>query len=101
MAMGLGALVTPSRIRMPRPPQNSTTFITSLPAGLVHGYTTSSAGIGKTKRAPPRSHVLELLGDFLSQVPRQDEDVVRLGLGELAPAAKMGMCVPGRNIPCL
>ena len=31
MVIGFGALVTPSRIRIPRPPQNSTTFITRSP----------------------------------------------------------------------
>ena len=29
--MGLGALVTPSRIRIPRPPQKSTTFMIHIP----------------------------------------------------------------------
>jgi hypothetical protein len=32
--MGFGAFVSPSRIRMPMPPQKSTTFITQSPFGL-------------------------------------------------------------------
>ena len=43
MAIGLGALVTPSRIRMPRPPQKSTTFMIHIPIQTI-----SSSGIGKT-----------------------------------------------------
>jgi hypothetical protein len=31
MAIGFGAFVTPSRIRMPSPPQNSTTFMSPFP----------------------------------------------------------------------
>ena len=47
MAIGLGPLVTPSRIRIPRPPQNSTTFMIHTPIETI-----SSSGIGKTSFPP-------------------------------------------------
>ena len=48
----------------------------------------------------PVAGVGHLLEDLVLEVPRQDEDVVGLGLVD-ALGRWIGMCVPGRNRPCL
>src|SRR5262245_13771525 len=75
IAMGLGALVTPSRMRMPRPPQNSTTFIWAPSDNLKRGNRDHQP-------ATPVPDVVQLLGDLGPEIPRQHQDVVRFGLGE-------------------
>src|SRR5262245_6082480 len=75
MAIGLGALVTPSRIRMPRPPQNNTTFIQAPSDNLKRGNR-------EYQPAAPVPDVVQLLGDLGPEIPRQHEDVVRFGLAE-------------------
>src|SRR5437773_275941 len=77
IASGLGPLLTPSRIRMPSPPQKSTTFIASFPrSDRLQGRDRDD------QPAAPLAHVAELCADLLPQVPRQDEDVVGPGLRE-------------------
>src|SRR5580658_685582 len=77
IAIGFGPFVTPSRIRIPRPPQNNTTFTT---------HTSDSddleRGNGEHQPPAPRADELELPADLLPQVPRQDNDVVRPGRGQ-------------------
>src|SRR6266702_5214296 len=66
MFIGFGALAGLSRMRMPRPPQNSTTFISH----HLEGWD------GEDQPPAPVPHVGELRGDLGAEVPRQDEDVV-------------------------
>jgi hypothetical protein len=42
----------------------------------------------------------QLLGDLLAEVPREDHDVVGRTSSRYG-VSKIGMCVPGRNFPCL
>src|SRR5215469_4634515 len=85
IAMGFGAVDIPSRIRMPSPPQNSTTFMCQLLS--ITNQTVWSDHAERRDREDqvraPGPGVLELPADLLPQVPRQDKDVVRLGLGQL------------------
>src|SRR3954453_9574199 len=67
MFIGFGALAGPSRMRMPRPPQNSTTFMSHHLEGRY----------GEHQPAAPLTDVAQLLADLGAQVPRQDQDVVR------------------------
>src|SRR5215472_18151908 len=74
IAMGLGPVVTPSRIRIPRPPQNSTTFTGSTP------YSDNFKCRDREHQpAPPGPDVVKLRGDLVPEVPGQDKDVVGLG----------------------
>src|SRR5271157_84906 len=74
--MGLGPVVTPSRIRIPSPPQKRTTFTVQPPSDDVEIRNR------KDQSGSPRSDVGELLTDFVPQVPGQDKDVVRPSLGQ-------------------
>src|ERR1700722_9321606 len=76
MAIGFGALLTPSRIRIPRPPQNRTTFTNHTSLDNVE------RGNRVNELPAPGPYVLQLLADLVPQVPRQDEDVVRPRLGQ-------------------
>src|SRR5215831_16038390 len=77
IAIGLGPLVTPSRIRIPRPPQNRTTFT------FVISYSDDfERGDGKDQPAAPRPDVVKLSGDFVFEVPGQNENIVGPGFGE-------------------
>src|SRR5438874_3729975 len=67
MFIGFGALLGPSRIRMPSPPQNSTTFMSHHLQG----------GDREDQPAAPVPHVAQLRGDFGTEVPWQYQDVVR------------------------
>ena len=69
IAIGLGALVDPSRIRMPRPPQNRTTFMRHLPLRR------RAPGSGRRACRPSRAR-RRAARDLVAQVPRQDQDVV-------------------------
>src|SRR5262245_26408964 len=94
IAMGFGALDTPSRMRMPKPPQKRTTFICHSSFGRV--LARGSYGTGRARDeldeferrnredqlTSPRTHVFKLLADLLPEVPREDEDVVGLCLRE-------------------
>src|SRR5581483_10411727 len=73
MAIGLGPLETPSRIRIPRRPQKSTAFMTSPHCDDLQ------FGDRENELPAPRADITELLADFLAQVPGQDEDVVGTG----------------------
>ena len=76
IAIGLGPLVTPSRIRMPRPPQKSTTF-------MIHPARNDlELGDREDELAAPLPDVAELVADFVPEIPRQDQNVVGLGLGQ-------------------
>src|SRR5215212_224096 len=66
MFIGFGALAGPSRMRMPRPPQNSTTFMSHHLEGRNGEYQT----------AAPLAYIAQLLADLGSEVPRQHEDIV-------------------------
>src|ERR1700753_954526 len=78
MAMGLGAvLLVPSRIRMPRPPQNSTTFIVRPPRS--HDF---ECGNREDQPSAPGADVVELLADLLAEVSARDQHVVRRGRGD-------------------
>src|SRR5271156_4080867 len=76
MAIGLGALLTPSRIRIPRPPQNKTTFTIHTSLDDVE------LGDREDELPAPGTDVVELLADLIPQVPRQDEDVIGPGFGQ-------------------
>src|SRR6266699_20428 len=80
IAIGLGLLVTPSRIRIPRPPKKRTTFIVHLIRRLQ--LDDIKRGDREYEPSPPRPDVTELLADLLPQVPRQDEDIAGTGLLE-------------------
>ena len=67
----------PSRIRIPRPPQKSTTFMIHTPTETI-----SSSGIGKTSFPPQEPDIAELPADFVPQIPRQDENVIGFRLGQ-------------------
>src|SRR5215467_5793418 len=75
MAIGLGPLETPSRIRIPRPPQNRTTFMATPP-----GSRYVKLGDRENQPAAPGPDVAKLLRDLLPEVPGQDENVVGFGL---------------------
>src|SRR5262245_33858306 len=77
IAMGFGALVMPSRIRIPRPPQNRTPF-------TIHTPHSDDLKLGdrEDQPAPPRPDVAQLLADLVPEIPGQDENVVGPGLGE-------------------
>src|SRR6266700_3642359 len=66
MFIGLGALAGPSRMRMPRPPQNSTTFMS------CH----LQRGDREDQLAAPVPYVAQLGGDLSAQVPGQDQHIV-------------------------
>src|ERR1700729_1533761 len=78
MVIGFGPLLTPSRMRIPSPPQNRTTFTLNNPQ--VSGDL--KLGNPENQPAAPGPHVVQLLADLIPQVPGQDKDVVRPGLGE-------------------
>src|SRR5712664_1452060 len=83
LTIGLGMLSEYSRSRVPRPPQNRTTFM-SVPAFLAHPSRIHlHVGDRHHELAPPPLHRALLLHDFVLQVPRQDQYVVRLGLEDL------------------
>src|ERR1700691_885565 len=75
-AMGLGPVVTPSRIRIPSPPQKRTTFIVSPQSDNLEFRN------GKDQTPTPRSDIVQLRRKFLAQVPRKDKHIVRLRLGQ-------------------
>ena len=56
-AIGFGPLVTPSRIRIPRPPQKRTTF-------MIHALVSDDFELRDREHQPPapRADVVELLG---------------------------------------
>src|SRR5882757_318364 len=89
MFIGLGALAGPSRIRMPRPPQNSTTFMSD------HLERRN----GEHQLAAPLADVAQLLADLGPQVPGQDEDVVGTVLGD--PVRVVDRDVRARQEPAL
>ena len=62
-------------MRVPRPPQNSTTFMTR--SGRIDDV---DLGDGNDEAGPPFADVAHLVDDLVLQVPGQDEDVVGLGL---------------------
>src|SRR5215207_10053662 len=66
-----------SRIRVPRPPQKSTTFMIS-----VLGIDDRHIGDRDDELAAPGADVTHLLDDLVLEVPRQDQDVVGLELVE-------------------
>src|SRR4029450_10070511 len=66
MFIGFGALAGPSRMRMPRPPQNSTTFTSHHLKGRG----------GEQQTATPVAYLAQLRADFRTEVPGQDENVV-------------------------
>src|SRR3954469_18443742 len=66
MFIGFGALAGPSRIRIPRPPQNKTTFMSHHLEGRD----------GEDQTATPLAYVAQLLADLGPQIPRQDDDIV-------------------------
>src|SRR5689334_8319313 len=80
VAIGLGPVVVLSRMRMPRPPQNKTTFTVAL---LSNESYDPELGNREHELAAPRAHVFELFADFLAQIPREHEDVIGLRLREL------------------
>src|SRR5215472_16699488 len=77
IAIGFGALVVPSRMRIPRPPQNRTTF-------TIHTPPSDDVKLGdrENQPSPPRLDVVKLLADLVPEIPGQDENVVGPGLGE-------------------
>src|SRR5580700_2313420 len=76
MAIGLGPLLTPSRIRIPRPPQNRTTFTNHTSLDDVE------PGNREDEFPAPGTDVIQLLADLVPEIPRQDEDVVGPGFGQ-------------------
>src|ERR1700722_1690125 len=92
-AIGLGPVLTPSRIRIPSPPQKRTTFTISPHSDDVKLWN------GKDQSRPPCPGVLELLADFLLQVPWQHKDVVRPGLCQAI--GRMNRNVSSRQEPSL
>src|SRR5689334_13581476 len=82
MAIGFGAFVTPSRIRMPSPPQNSTTFMSPVPLQTACSDD-FECGDREDQAPAPRMDVCQLRADLLAQVPRQDEYVVGLRFRDL------------------
>src|SRR5215469_255578 len=76
IAIGFGALLTPSRIRIPRPPQNRTTFTARSPPQSDDVELRN----GVDQAAAPGTDVLQLLADLLAEIPRQHQDVVGPGL---------------------
>src|SRR6202012_763464 len=63
------------RSRIPAPPQNRTTFMAFLPS-LLDGRCRDWYDETPT----PLSDILQLLHDFVLQIPRQNHNIVRLGL---------------------
>src|ERR1700735_2627070 len=82
IAMGFGPLWTPSRMRIPRPPQKSTTFMIPHFAQMISSSGDFEFGDREDQPSPPRPDVAELATYFLPQVPGQDEHVVGPGLRE-------------------
>src|SRR5437667_8879222 len=74
VTMGLGTSSAYPLSRMPAPPQKRTTFITHLCS--IDGDFRN----GHDEAAIPLSYELQLLHDFVLQVPGQDHDIVWLGL---------------------
>src|ERR1044071_2647119 len=70
--MGCGIFAEYSRILVPSPPQNSTTFIFLLP-----GIDDGEVGNGDYELASPFSDMSHLPHDFLLQIPRQNQNVIR------------------------
>src|ERR1041384_5057922 len=81
IAIGLGPVVTPSRMRIPRPPQNKTTFI-GYPQKTTSRSDDFKRGDREDQPASPGPDVGELLADLVPEVPRQDEDEIGPGLLE-------------------
>jgi hypothetical protein len=81
MAIGLGPLLTPSRIRIPRPPQNRTTFTNYTSLTFTNHTSLDDVELGNSEDEfpAPATYVIQLLADLLPEVPRQDEDVVGPG----------------------
>src|SRR4051812_16201430 len=75
--MGFGTVSEYSRMRIPSPPQNRTTFIASPPSADRH------LGNGDDELDPPFASETELTDDLVLQVPGQDQDDIRLGLEDL------------------
>src|SRR6266576_7142781 len=73
IVIGLGPLVMPSRIRIPRPPQNRTTFTIHTPIQTI-----CNAWTGRTSRVP-RLDVGKPPTDLVLEIPRQDQNIVRPG----------------------
>src|SRR5262245_22276070 len=77
VAIGFGPVVVASRMRIPRPPQNSTTFTASpVPSDRLE------LGDRKDELSAPGSDVVELFDDLVAQVPRQNEHVIGPRLGQ-------------------
>src|SRR5215469_8958887 len=76
MAIGLGPLLTPSRMRIPSPPQNRTTFMACPHSDDLE------RGDREYQPAAPRPDVFQLRADLVPEVPRQHENVVGAGLSE-------------------
>src|SRR5713226_4338233 len=79
--IGFGILSEYSRSRVPRPPQNRTTFMVWSTAFLL---SRSRVDLHVRDRynelSPPRLNQRHLLHDLVLEIPRQDEDVVRPSL---------------------
>src|SRR5882724_6472708 len=73
--MGLGIFSEYSRIRVPRPPQKSTTFMFDAPRIDI-----GQLGHRNDVFAAPCAHMLHLLHDLQLEIPGQDEEIVRLRL---------------------
>src|SRR6478735_8802949 len=117
--IGLGRSDWPSRIRMPYPPQNSTTFMTRPRGAGSYGSSDGrdrmarpsrndlQAWNGENQPAAPLAHVGQLGDELVAQVPGQDQHVVGFVLGDLLgrqdrdagargePAVLVGVAVDG------
>src|ERR1700722_11125527 len=82
IAMGFGPLWTPPRMRIPRPPQKSTTFMIPHFAQMISSSGDFEFGDREDQPSPPRPDVAELATYFLPLVPEQDEHVVGPALRE-------------------
>src|SRR5262245_6502931 len=79
--IGFGTREDVSPIRIPSPPQNSTTFIARfLLRSLIRPAKHLGVRNGDDQLSSPCPYVRELRRDFLLQIPWQDEDVVGTGL---------------------
>src|SRR5215469_8479591 len=78
IAIGLGPLLTPSRIRIPRPPTKRTTFTEIPPLWILYRFALSDFELrnGEDQAAAPHADIVKLLADFLPEVPGQHEHVV-------------------------
>src|SRR5438309_2155356 len=77
--MGLGTSSAYPRSRMPAPPQNKTTFMVyPLLIDLVNGH----FGNRHHETSAPLANVLQLLHDFVFQIPRENHHVVGSGFAD-------------------